>query len=169
MCCPASAESSHLRATSPTSNPPLRSICPSCDLPLSKRLTRGISRALSRSGARRLHSFVSRASASCSPALQRCGALPRWQAKQQSLDRNILVEVWPVNPDAWTNQLPTSSLAWSPFSQAGVPVDWDRHAPTIAQLDDECVLGDLNVLGRRGFRWQTCGSHVMTSAPLVCL
>ena len=78
-----------------------------------------MSRALSRSGARRLHSFVSPASASCSPAFQRCGALPRWQAKQQSLDRNILVEVWPVNPDAWTNQLPTSSLAWSPFSQAG--------------------------------------------------
>jgi hypothetical protein len=40
-----------------------------------------MSQALPRPGARRLHSFVRQASASCPPPLQGCGALTRWQTE----------------------------------------------------------------------------------------
>src|SRR5438046_177569 len=104
-----------------------------------------MSRALSLSRARQLHSFVSRSSAGCSPPVQRCRTLRRRQTEQQTLDRNVYIEVWPMNPDAWTNQSPTPSLARPPLGQARVPVDRHRHAPTVAEFDDERVLGDLNV------------------------
>ena len=60
-----------------------------------------------------------------------------------------------MNTDTRTNQLPTAPLAGPSFCEPGIPLDRNRDAPTVAKLDHERVLGDLNVLGRRDFRCQT--------------
>jgi len=60
-----------------------------------------------------------------------------------------------MNADARTDHLPMPALTRPPLGQPRVPCERRRHTPAIAQLDDERVIGDLNVYGRRGFRCQT--------------
>ena len=76
-------------------------------------------------------------------------------AKEKSFNRNVLVEFWPVNADARTDKLPVAAFARPPLRQSWIPLQRNRDAPTIRQVDDDGVTSDPNVFCRRSLSCQT--------------
>lgn len=70
----------------------------------------------------------------------------------QALDRDVFIEIGPMDPDARTKQLPMAALANRAFGQTRVPGNRDRHDASVAQFDDEFAVSHANVANRRRFR-----------------
>ena len=110
-----------------------------------------MSRALSETRARRLHSWVSRAPARCPPPLQRRRAFIRRQAKQEPLDRDILIEVGPVDADARSISSQRRRSLGRPSASRGYhSIGTDTLRPSRNSTTSACSV-NLNVLGRCDF------------------
>ena len=74
----------------------------------------------------------------------------RTPTPKQALNADILVEVGPVDPFAPPDQPPVASLSGRPVHEPRVPRKRHGQGPTIHQIDDQCILGDTDVLSQGG-------------------
>jgi hypothetical protein len=54
--------------------------------------------------------------------------------------------------ETWTDQFPPSTFRHGTFSQPRVPVEWYRHHSAISKFDDQGIVSDSDLFGRRQFR-----------------
>ena len=124
--------------------------------------TRSSSRAISRVICAAFHASTSVASRDLSPRtsdafawlaprVQRRLTLARSRAGEQPFDREIFVQIRPVNPDPRAKQFPSSSLTRRAFRKSRVPRERDGDHTAVAQLHNQRPISDANGLGR-GFR-----------------
>jgi hypothetical protein len=60
---------------------------------------------------------------------------------QKTLDRNILVDRFPVNTDTVPNKAPFISLLWRSHQQAWRPSQRDRHLAPVSQHNVQSIIG----------------------------
>jgi hypothetical protein len=60
---------------------------------------------------------------------------------QKTLDRNILVDRFPMNTDTAPNKAPFISLLGRSHQQAWRPSQWDRYLAPVSQHNVQSILG----------------------------
>ena len=63
---------------------------------------------------------------------------------EQTTDRDIRINILPVNTHTASDQPPISALLWRRTHQPRKPLQWRRYGPAIAQRDHERIPGESN-------------------------
>ena len=69
----------------------------------------------------------------------------RWNASEDSLDRQVFVDLGPVNSESGTGGLPSVALFRRGVEKARIPRKRHAHAPPICQIDDQRLARDMDV------------------------
>jgi len=81
--------------------------------------------------------------------LTRSGNAP-W--KQKPADGDVLVELWPMDPDAAANEPPVGKVPRCRIAKPGKPFEWYVNAPSVLEVHDQLALDEADAQGSRVLR-----------------
>lgn len=69
----------------------------------------------------------------------------RWNASKDSIDRQVFVNLGPVNSEAGTGGLPSIALFGRRIEEARIPRERHAHASAVRQINDQRLVRDMDV------------------------
>jgi hypothetical protein len=76
-------------------------------------------------------------------------ALARFAARQQALNADILVQIWPMNTFAVRYQSPVLALQERSVSQPRKPGEWCCYSSTVLEINDKGFVRDVDAASQR--------------------
>lgn len=89
------------------------------------------------------------------PAFQRRLTLSRWSSRQQVVDTYVFVQIGPMDSTPTSDQTPGSAFLLRAAGQPWIPCERHGNRATIRQINEQCLVVDVDGCNRCHFRPRT--------------